>query len=131
MEQKIFEKVIQRGHFVAWEKDNDGVTAIAYMSGNGWFNVAINCCRDGDMGEKDCWGVYNRKWWTDMVWIENEPREARLDEALLYLQEVNILDAEIIEEGKPLPIFVMEDGRLRVKYPDVLPINARPYINEM
>lgn len=65
-------------------------TAIAYMTEDAWFHMAINCVRDGDMGAKDKDGVYERQWSDDGVWIEDEPRLATDTEVGLYLRKAGI-----------------------------------------
>ena len=68
----------------------DTVTAIALCDSNGYFEVAINCLRDGDMGEKDENGVYERKWSGDYIDCygdeRNTLRPATQQEIDLYLQ---------------------------------------------
>lgn len=79
--------------FLAWTEN--GETAIAlcdsYLNGNMFFVEAINCCRDGDMGEKDEKGVYQRHWYGD--YIENgQPEKIRYatkEEVELYLEYCN------------------------------------------
>lgn len=76
--------------FIAWKEDQETAIALGHpYSIDGfdyfWFNMAINCDRDGDMGQKDAHGVYERKWRTDSVEL-NKVRPATPDEVELYLR---------------------------------------------
>ena len=114
MDYTTFRRITRKGNFVAWKSYD--VTAIAYMSGTSWFDMAINCCRDGNMGEMDADGVYSRQWSTDEVWIDDEPRIATRDEVLLYLRKVNLKYAGLEEEGKMMPALVFEGNTIRADY---------------
>lgn len=107
MDYNTFQRITRKGNFVAWKQTygNEELTAIAYMAENAWFNIAINCMRDGDMGKKDTDGVYDRHWSTDEVWIEDEPRVATEREILLYLIKVGGLVAcgATDKDNNPLP----------------------------
>ena len=86
--------------FMSWENegsvwnketkryDSDKVRAIALCYPNGYFIGAINCLRDGDMGEKDENGVYDRVWWADYIDCYGNEREtlrpANSEEVELY-----------------------------------------------
>ena len=75
------------GRFYAWNED--GETAIAFSMNGRWFNEAINCCRDGDMGKKDEDGVYERHWFGDDIYgigVENV-RYATPSEVELYIKK--------------------------------------------
>lgn len=79
-------KTYIKKRFLAW--DENGETAIALVEPDGnWFMVAINCCRDGDMGYKGEDGVWSRGWWGDGIRngeAENI-RPATISETRLYL----------------------------------------------
>ena len=47
--------------------EKETVRAIALCDQTGYFVQAINCMRDGDMGEKDENGVYQRIWYGDYI----------------------------------------------------------------
>lgn len=90
MKKKTFDLITKKGNFVAWEGDNDGETAIAYMSDDAEFIFAINCMRDNSVkeGGKDEDGVYPYHWAADSVYPENEPRFASNEEVALYLKKM-------------------------------------------
>ena len=46
--------------FATWEEY--GERAYALIDQHSFFDTAINCCRDGSMGEKDERGIYSRHW---------------------------------------------------------------------
>ena len=87
------EKLIRRD-FVSWEQPfGGGVRAVALTDGN-WFMEAMNCCRDGDMGEMGDDGVYSRTWATDDLNVygaeEYDYRPASPSEVDLYLKHCSI-----------------------------------------
>lgn len=95
-------KILSVMTFMSWENEewngnrNLGtIRAIALCDQQGFFNQAINCMRDGDMGEKDENGVYGRIWYGD--YIENGDcknlRPATQEEVELYLKYVTIESA--------------------------------------
>ena len=49
--------------FATWEEY--GERAYALIDQHTLFDTAINCCRDGSMGEKDDNGIYERHWYGD------------------------------------------------------------------
>ena len=74
---------------MSWENEYKGkfLRAIALCHSSGWFDVAINCMRDGSMGEPDGNGVYDRKWWSDEACScsgDRDLRPATDDEVALY-----------------------------------------------
>lgn len=104
MDYNEFQRITRKGNFVAWQ--NYETTAIAYMVENAWFQEAINCMRDGDMGEKDADGVYSRHWGGDEVWIDDEPRLATEIEIFLYLHKVGGMKnaGAVDKQNNPLPL---------------------------
>ena len=80
--------------FMSWDnlevgREDKYIRAIALCDMYGWFDEAINCVRDCQMGEKDSNGVYERIWHAD--YIENDcgrenVRPATIEEVELYLQ---------------------------------------------
>ena len=87
------EKLIRRD-FVSWEQPfGGGVRAVALTDGI-WFMEAMNCCRDGDMGEMGDDGVYSRTWGSDGLNIygaeEYDYRPASPSEVDLYLKHCSI-----------------------------------------
>lgn len=87
--------------FMSWDNegwiDNQNIRAIALCDPTGYFHEAINCTRDGSMGEKDENGVYERHWYGDSVICYGYEREslrpATKEEIDLYLRYVPIEDA--------------------------------------
>lgn len=54
------------GLYVSWQEC--GHTATAMITGPaGWFEVAVNCHRDGSMGEIDADGYCSRCWYSDHI----------------------------------------------------------------
>ena len=53
------------GRFYAWKED--GETPIAFSFDGDYFHEAINCPRDGSMGEKDADGVLECHWYADYL----------------------------------------------------------------
>lgn len=80
-----------------------------------WFYVAINALRDGDMGEKDENGVYERKWWGDDIYNADveDVRPANLSEVQLYLKYCN-LDEEAREDGREVVAIIEGQDRTDV-----------------
>ena len=94
--------------FMSWENESsvwnketnkyesETVRAIALCDPTGYFMQAINCMRDGDMGEKDENGVYGRIWYGDYIDCygnEHETlRPATPAEVELYKQYCPIVD---------------------------------------
>lgn len=78
--------------FMSWnEEDLDGssIRTIALCDGSDYFDTAINAVRDGQMGEKDEFGVYPRIWYGDFIennYTTNDVRPATADEVDLYLR---------------------------------------------
>ena len=77
---------------MSWENEYRGETlrAIALCDSAGYFDTAINCMRNGSMGEKDKNGVYDRKWWGDYIDCYGDEgktlRPATAEEVALYKQ---------------------------------------------
>lgn len=74
---------------MSWDNEYRGehLRAIALCDAGNWFDVAINCMRDGSMGEPDSNGVYSRKWWSDQACScsdDSDLRPATEDEVELY-----------------------------------------------
>jgi hypothetical protein len=97
-------KNLQVMTFMSWDNEewannqnNGNIRAIALCDPTGYFNEAINCMRDGSMGEKDENGVYERHWYGDDINCYGNEREslrlATKEEIDLYLQYVPIEDA--------------------------------------
>lgn len=78
--------------FMSWdEEDLDGspIRTIALCDNSGYFDTAINAVRDGDMGEKDEFGVYPRIWYGDYIdnnYTAKDIRPATAEEVDLYLR---------------------------------------------
>lgn len=78
--------------FMSWdEEDLDGspIRTIALCDNTGYFETAINAVRDGDMGEKDEFGVYPRIWYGDYIdnnYTAKDIRPATAEEVNLYLR---------------------------------------------
>lgn len=77
---------------MSWENEyhnGEWLRAIALCDSANYFEVAINCMRDGSMGEKDGNGVYERKWWSDTAgeaYDDRDLRGATKQEVALYKQ---------------------------------------------
>lgn len=71
----------------------DRVRAIALCDVDGWFDVGINCLRDGDMGSKGDDGVYERLWYGDAISAGlgvSGLRCATMEEVKLYNSHVDL-----------------------------------------
>lgn len=84
--------------FMSWENECDkNIRAVALCDATGFFFCAINCMRDGDMGEMDEDGVYSRVWYGDNIECYGSEldslRPATHEEVELYMQHVSIEDA--------------------------------------
>lgn len=97
-------KNLQVMTFMSWDneewannRNNGNIRAIALCDASGYFFEAINCMRDGSMGEKDHNGVYERHWYGDNINCYGNEREslrlATKEEIDLYLRYVPIEDA--------------------------------------
>lgn len=85
-------KKMRREDFKAWRNDCDEkIWAIALCDGD-WFDEALNCVRDGDMGDKDKDGDYSRIWGGDEIWESEKAsvRPATYDEVRRYIEKVGI-----------------------------------------
>lgn len=74
---------------MSWNNEYHGETvrAIALCDSSNYFDVAINCMRDGSMGEKDERGVYECKWSSDdagACYGDSDLRPATAEEVALY-----------------------------------------------
>ena len=101
-------KSYQRWDFLAWREG--GETAIALVHDD-WFVEAINCPRDGDMGEKDEDGVLSRHWYGDSTIYCSAnvvPRYATINETRLWLKKCNI--EAILNEYGPFKDFMIVVG---------------------
>ncbi len=88
--------------FMSWENDyweknpethqyeQKTIRAIALCDRHGYFVVAINCMRDGDMGEQGEDGVFERYWGGDYIYEDEYAtlRPATGPEVALYLKHV-------------------------------------------
>lgn len=103
-------KNLQVMTFMSWENEewlknqhNGNIRAIALCDASGYFFEAINCMRDGSMGEKDDNGVYERHWYGDYISCYGNEREslrpATKEEVDLYLRYVSIEDAVGMFDG--------------------------------
>lgn len=82
-----------------WVKNREkcNIRAIALCNTTGYFYEAVNCLRDGSMGEKDENGVYERHWYGDYIDCYGDESEslrpATNEEVALYLDYVPLEDA--------------------------------------
>lgn len=82
-----------------------GERAYALMDQSTFFDTAINCCRDGNMGEKDERGIYSRHWAGDYADSSDTyvatVRPMTSDEIDLYLDYVKdaIRENDIMIKG--------------------------------
>lgn len=98
-------KTVSLLRFVAWKNGGDPKAETAYALVEGhydYFRCAINCMRDGDMGEKDERGIWSREWWGDSIWPEERPtmRPMTYEEVEMYMQYVDVQE----EYGKDIII---------------------------
>lgn len=102
-------KVYMRYDFVSWEEN--GHTATALVNSDGWFEAAINCWRDGDMGDTDEDGICERIWWGDNVDIGDPdatpPRPATNAEARLWLKKIGSPESLEMMYGMKVAAVVM------------------------
>lgn len=120
MDYSIFEQITKKGNFIAWGNDTKpDVIAIAYMSDDGWFNEAINCTRDSQMGDLDEDGVYSRHWFEDEVWTTEEPRLATREEIFLYLHKVNLQECGILNEDGTIRTLVNYGYSMKTQEPQM------------
>lgn len=89
--------------FATWIEE--GERAYALIDGENWFDEAINCCRDGDMGEKDERGIYSRTWVGDYAdnadTFESTVRPMTKEEVDMYLEYVGkdvLLDSDVMAD---------------------------------
>jgi hypothetical protein len=100
-----------------YQKDHRWPRAVAAVDEKGWFSVAMNCMRDGDMGFQDRDGVYERFWWADEAG-DIDLHNATLEEADLYLKKVDMLDILGRPQCKRGAISVIRlDGVTYIIYP--------------
>lgn len=87
--------------FKSWkEHESDDCRAIALCNQDGWFYIAINCLRDGDMGRVDENGVYERRWATDYIYDSaHDLRPANREEVDLYLKYVSDMEVLPLMDG--------------------------------
>jgi len=80
-------KIITKMRFVSWDEEGETATALVGPDGE-FFYAAINCKRDGDMGEKGPDGVWDRVWWGDSIHCAevSNVRPATVREARLWLR---------------------------------------------
>lgn len=83
-------KNYRRKDFLSWAQEGYDVRAVALVNENDWFDEAVNCMRDGDMGELGDDGAYERIWYGDCANIygddEYDYRPATPSEVDLYLR---------------------------------------------
>lgn len=83
--------------FMSWDNEYEGKTvrATALCSPSGYFDVAINCMRDSDMGENGTDLVYERKWYADYIdtSVYKNLMPSTKEEVELYLRHVDLEDA--------------------------------------
>lgn len=97
----------------------DTTRAIALCDGT-WFYRAINTLRDGDMGEKDENGVYERTWYGDDIFnadVDNV-RPATISEVKLYLKYCKLED-EANDDGREVVALVYDHDQTDVIFRDI------------
>lgn len=97
----------------------DATRAIALCDGT-WFYRAINTLRDGDMGEKDENGVYERTWYADDIFnadVDNV-RPATISEVKLYLKYFKLED-EANDDGREVVAIVYDHDQTDVIFRDI------------
>lgn len=97
----------------------DATRAIALCDGT-WFYQAINALRDGQMGEKDGNGVYERIWAGDDIFnsdVDNV-RPATISEVKLYLKYCKLED-EADFDGREVVAIVYDHDQTDVIFRDI------------
>lgn len=69
------------------ENNPRAIAAVDYSFQRPWFETALNCMRDGDMGGQDEDGDYKRLWGSDEVGYD-DLRPATIQEVNRYLRKV-------------------------------------------
>lgn len=102
-----------------YEYVKDQVRAVALCDGT-WFMRAINALRDGDMGEKDENGVYDRIWYGDDIYNSyvKEVRPANIHEVNTYLKYCKLVD-EAEEDGRELVAIIYGQDRTDAIFKDI------------
>ena len=99
--------------------ESETVRAIALCDPSGYFSQAINCMRDGDMGEKDENGVYDRIWYGDYIDCYGNEREtlrpATAKEVELYKKYCPIVDNHLVAYEKAVAEVCTADAIYIVK----------------
>ena len=85
--------------FLAWEES--GETAFALVDRFGWFDWALNCMRDGDMGERGDDGIYTRYWASDELPYKAKTRPMTEYEVDRYLKHLRAMPG-----AEPKGIFI-------------------------
>lgn len=99
---------LQRGMFVSWLENEHWATAV--VTDDRWFDAAVNCWRDSQMGEIDPDGYPERIWYSDGIKITDDFKEqtlraATLREVVKYLDIVELTD---VFHGETLTAIVFD-----------------------
>lgn len=107
----VSHKTFIKKRFLSWDEAGEVATALVEPDGD-WFTAAINCMRDGSMGERGEDGVYDRLWWGDG--IKNGParniRPATLTEVKKWLAHTSPGDTEYDGNGCPYIVIFGEES---------------------
>lgn len=103
--------------FFSWEESGETAIALGYKYTSGidywWFDIAINCMRDGDMGEKGEDGVYDRVWYTDSIEDGKHLRPSTKGEVELWLSHCYndwVKMCKFNNSLRPIGIFYLPTG---------------------
>lgn len=101
--------------FMSWQNAiiDTTVTATA-LCDDDWFMAAINCMRDGDMGEQGPDGVYERIWYGDSLWKDEKPRPATIKEVALFRDHVRLEDYWESKDLQFFNVFYLPEGPVAV-----------------
>ena len=88
---KEFYQLTEKGNWLAWKPGHQDIWAFAYMTADRWFEEAINYMNDGDMGEPNEFGVYDRHWFFDSLAYDDESEYRPMTDAeiMLYITHCN------------------------------------------
>ena len=107
-ERKLQLANLKHGMFVSWLENEHWATAV--VTDDGWFDAAVNCWRDSQMGDIDQDGYPDRIWYSDGIKISDDFQEetlraASLREVVKYLSIVSTTD---IIHGESIGVIVFD-----------------------
>lgn len=102
--------------FMSWRNKcvDPTVTATALCDDDDWFMAAINCTRDGDMGELGPDGVYERIWVGDSLWPEEKARPSTIKEVARFRDHIGLADYWVDKTLQFFNVFYLPEGPVAV-----------------